>query len=260
MLTQSDLTVSFRGAGLFQTGSAWTHPIRIESTYELIFMVCGTAYIESGGVRRALTKGCLLVLPPHEEHCGYAQSIGATSFYWVHFSPQNKTGRIPLPEFVPDFSAAHLFKELLHYSQLPNCPPYMATSVLTHLLAEIAFASLSQNIPLSKTASEVYEWARINADARLTVQKTAAHFGYNPEHLSRLIRKTYGVGLKPLLTSFTLQRAKELLCNTNYFVKEIAAQLSFPDTVSFVNFYQYHEKTTPTAYRSRYAKTHMNKR
>ena len=127
MLTQSDLTVSFRGAGLFQTDSAWTHPIRIESTYELIFMVCGTAYIESGGVRRALTKGCLLVLPPHEEHGGYAQSIGATSFYWVHFSPQNKTGRMPLPEFVPDFPAAHLFKELLHYSQLPNCPPYMAT-------------------------------------------------------------------------------------------------------------------------------------
>lgn len=110
MLTQSDLTVSFRGAGLFQTDSAWTHPIRIESTYELIFMVCGTAYIESGGVRRALTKGCLLVLPPHEEHGGYAQSIGATSFTGYIFPRKVKRARIPLPEFVPDFPAAIYLK------------------------------------------------------------------------------------------------------------------------------------------------------
>ena len=101
---------------------------------------------------------------------------------------------------------------------------------------------------------------RINASAQLTAQKTAAYFGYHPEYLSKVVKQKFGVGLKSVIDKFIINRANELLDNSVYSVKEIAAMLEFREANLFINFYKYHENTTPTKYRSRNFKTHMNAR
>jgi AraC-like DNA-binding protein len=104
----------------------------------------------------------------------------------------------------------------------------------------------------------VNEWIRVHASATLSVRTVAAHFGYSADHLSRICKKQYGVGAGALIDRFLLSRAKELLCNTDAYVKEIAAALGFATDKAFIGYFKYHEGCFPAAFRARFAKMHMN--
>ena len=56
-----------------------------------------------------------------------------------------------------------------------------------------------------------------------------------------------GVQSSPLLTS-------------NYSIKQLAAYLGWENENQFTHYFKYHEKMSPTQYRSLYVNTHLNKR
>ena len=80
----------------------------------------------------------------------------------------------------------------------------------------------------------------------------------NNEFIAYLIEKQQKV--KNIIDDFLIKRANDYLMNTNYSVKEIASMLEFSDSTAFINFYKYHENTTPTKFRNTYSKIHMNKK
>ena len=94
---------------------------------------------------------------------------------------------------------------------------------------------------------------RINASPKLRITAVAEHYGYNKEHISRLIKKEYGMGMKELINKFIILNSKNMLANTNLSVKEIGALMKFDDATAFVKFYKYHEKMTPTEYRNKFS-------
>lgn len=258
MITLDGTQISFNGAGLFVTDRAWIHPRKTEITYEIIYVVDGEVYIESDGTKFTLKHGDLVILPPHTEHAGYRESSGRTSFYWVHFFAENPLPLVNHSVLTADFHAHHLFRELLHFNNVSKEFVYITEVVLAHILAEISYESKIHTGKNTKLATEIYEWTRINADSKLTVGKIGEVFGYNEEYLSRLIKNTYGITIKKLINSFLINRAKELLSNSNYLVKEISYMLGFDDVSSFINYFKYHEKLSPNKYRSLYSNTHMN--
>lgn len=255
MLTKQDQNVTFVFSGLFKTKESWIHPKRTEQTFELIYVTEGEIFIEENGKPFHLSKGDLCLLRPNRCHYGTKESHGSTSFYWVHFFSEGEM--TAYPGIIRQFPQAYLFKELLHYSSLPECPPFVKNSVLLHLLCTGIFLAES---PKSRLATEVYEWTRINAGGHLTVEDVARQFDYHPEHLSRMIRKEYGLGLKGLIDRFLLTKIKELLCNTNLFIKEIASQTGFSDSSACIKFFRYHEGISPNQYRNLYSSVHMNKK
>lgn len=257
MLDMEGSKLEFVNMGLFVTDEVWLHPERRESTYELVHVVSGTVYLEDGGERHVLQEGSVRLLYPRQMHRGWRESTGRTSFYWAHFTLDGALPDVPVQ--LARFPHASLFRELLHYSTLPGHPPLLPDAILAHILMEMAAEAAEQAGAPSRVAGEVYEWVRINVSAKLTVAATALRFGYHPEHLSRIVRRRYGVGLKALIDDFLIRRAKELLCNTSESVKQIAARLAFDDQNAFIHFYKYHEHTTPARYRNAYHSTHMNR-
>ena len=87
-------------------------------------------------------------------------------------------------------------------------------------------------------AEKLYEWIRINSDARLTVSRVAEHFGYSADHISRICKSRFGVSSKELINRFLLSKAKTLLSNTDKYVKEIAAELNFADDKAFIAYFK----------------------
>lgn len=254
MLTKQDQILSFEYMGLFTTQAHWIHPKRTERTFELIYVVDGEVHMEEEGKEFHLKKGALCLLRPFLCHQGILESTGHTSFFWVHFLSEGDL------EFVPTvmerFCQPGLFKELLHYSNLPNCPGYVVNAILLHLLCS---AVICEDETESRLVKEVCEWTRIHANGNLTVKQVAKRFGYHPEHLSRLVRQQYGIGLKGLIDRYVMLQLKERLCHTNDFVKEIASQCGFRDASACIKFFQYHEGISPNQYRNLYFNTHMNK-
>ena len=214
--------------------------------------------MEEGGPPFKLHKGDLKILLPGVVHGGVYQSVAPTSFYWHHFEISGNISDI-LPErsLFQSISGGGIFPEILHLENL--CGKRAAEPTLLHLLNMLKVAVPGKN-GNERLANRVYEYVRINANASLTAQRTAAYFGYHPEYFSKIVKQKFGAGLKSVIDKFIISRANELLDNSVYSIKEIAAILGFRDTNLFINFYKYHENTTPTKYRNRNYKTHMNAR
>lgn len=83
---------------------------------------------------------------------------------------------------------------------------------------------------------------------------------YSADHVSRICKKNFGMGASALIDRFLTERAKMLLCNTEKYVKEIAAELNFQSDKAFIAYFKYHEKCFPSEFRNRFGQLHMNKK
>lgn len=254
MLIWNQHTLTYAGGGLFTTKLPWVHPERTEETFEIIYMAKGVAHMEENGVPFTLEKGDLKVLIPGLFHRGTKESQPPTEFYWHHFHFTGDLTAFLSGQTLFRGISGGVFPEILHSENTIN--KEAAEPALLYLLTTLMHRS--ENKEQNRLANHVLEWTRINANATLTVSGIAKQFGYHPDHLSRLIKSHCGNGLKDALDRFIIARAKDLLDNSSYSVKEIADVLGFRDSNLFVNFYKYHENTTPTQYRCRNSAIHMN--
>ncbi len=250
-------SITFRGAGLFTSEEDWIHPERTEITYEIIYVTRGDVYMEENGNEFHLSEGQLCILLPGIRHAGTRVTRGV-SFYWVHFS---SNGCLPFQKrFFEKFEGKALFKELLHWNNLPVSPEYLVNATLVRIIAEFAFIAENEALKYNAHAEKIKEWIRINANASLSVKTVADHFGYSPDHVSRLLKANYGIGASKLINRMLMSRARELLSNTGKYVKEIAAELGFSSDKEFIGYFKYHEGHSPTEFRQRFPLTHMNRK
>ncbi len=258
MLKTENGSLAYYGGGLFLTEVEWVHPCRCEETYEIIYMVRGTAFMEEGGTAFTLNKGDLKILRPGVFHSGVQKSAAPTSFYWHHFKISgNESEFLPERFLFQRFSGGGIFPEILHLETL--CGRQAAEPALLYLLNKLKFSGRDES-GIDRLANRVFEYVRANACASLTVEKTAAYFGYHPEYISKVVKQKFGAGLKSIIDKHIINRANDLLDNSAFSVKEIAAMLEFREANLFIHFYKYHENTTPTKYRNRNFKIHMNAR
>lgn len=254
MLCTDLFSVSYCGGGLFTTTLPWSHPERTETTYEMIYVTQGTVHMEENGENFTLQKGDLQILMPGISHSGTLISEPPTAFYWLHFHLAGKADCILSENRLFRNFSSGLFPEILHLENAVG--KTAAEPALLHLLTLLRHTTAHDS--KNRLANRIHEWVRIHASADLTVEKTAIQFGYHPEYISRLVKDNFGVPLKSIINAFLIFRANDLLDNSFYSVKEIAGILGFKDANAFVHFYKYHEGTTPTRYRSRNTRIHMN--
>ena len=258
MLSFDNNEIQFNGMGLFSTNSLWIHPHITEITYEIIYVVAGTVYIEEDEAAYELHIGDMLILKPNVAHRGYQHSTGKTSFYWVHFFAKDIQALTNEKMLFSGINQDYIFKEMLHFSRKENSSPVMTELLLAQFLLHNA-----QDVGDEKSRKlikDVFEWVRINASPALKTTDIAENFCYSVDHLSRLIKKEYGKNLKQLVTDLIIEKSKSLLVNTNWSVKEISASLEFSDANHFLKFFKYHTGNTPSEYRNSYSTTHMNKK
>ena len=248
--------IRFSHAGLFSTEDDWIHPRRIEKTYEIICVTRGTVCIYEEDRVYVAQRGQAILLSPHTVHGG-SEITRDVGFYWVHFTVES--GSLPFEKrFFERFESTYLFRELLHYNNLPKVPDYAVNSLLVHILSELCFISERDTQRYNSLAEQIYELIRTRATAELTVKSVADSLGYSPDHINRICKKYHGVGAGELINRFLLSYAKSLLCNTSKYVKEIASDLKFPNDKAFIGYFKYHEGCSPTEFRNRFGKIHMN--
>lgn len=251
IILENNLKLDFSNMGLFKTESTWSHPHTKTLTYELIFCLAGEIMMYEDESRYTLHEGDLLLLNPNILHGGFADSTGITKFYWLHFRTDNISAwNIPKLSTLPRNTEKD-FREIMHYSQSNNI---IAEMLLAKLLLEISEKKDYKN----KIAFEVREYVRINADKPLTVSSVASHFRFSEDYISKLFKNEFGHNLKSEIIRQRLSFIESLLVNTDDSIKEIARKTSFEDENTFVKFFKYHEKTTPTLFRKKIFKVHMN--
>lgn len=82
-----------------------------------------------------------------------------------------------------------------------------------------------------------------------TLESTAAHFGFHPNYLSRIIREGTGTTFKDLVADGRLSRAAFLLLTTDAPISQIANQCGYTNQSFFYKKFQERYGCTPAAYR-----------
>ena len=85
-----------------------------------------------------------------------------------------------------------------------------------------------------------------------TVKSIAALCHYSEPHLFRLCKTQYGLGPKQKLQKMRIEKAKQLLLDTQWPINELALRLGFSDAHNFSNFFKKFVGVSPKKYRTEY--------
>ncbi len=157
-----------------------------------------------------------------------------------------------------------LFHQLLHLQSSHYYTEQATRYLLTSLLIELAQQNILQF--KSKHDSEhsldklpkILEWIRIHSMKRISLSDVAHEFNYSKEYLARYFKKHMGMSMQQYIYNLKLSKAKELLCESDKTIGEIAETLGFLDEKYFMKLFKKMEDTTPKQYRNAYNRTHMN--
>ena len=255
--TKDDKFFEYEIIGEFQSDGVWIHPTRRIDSYEMIFVIDGTVFIEEDGAEYELNTNDVLILEPGRLHGGTRESTSPTSFYWFHFRTDME---IPGKTYSSGeyYDLKYLLKKLLHITNSHTYPPETADAL--GLCAFCEYTNMVEKAAAGNNAllGKIDEYIRINVQKDIPVAAVAGHFGYNADYIGRMFKKNHGVGLKQYIAAERVKAAKDLLLTTGLSVKEIAAKLGFREENLFIKFFIYHEEISPTRFRNKYVGVHIN--
>ena len=95
--------------------------------------------------------------------------------------------------------------------------------------------------PLS---SQLFSYMESHSDT-ITLSDLAAHFGYHPVYLSRLLPKLFGKNFSSLLLDIRMKKAKILLDHTDLTIEKIAAVLGYSNSSNFYKSFRHYYGKSP---------------
>ncbi|MNC09987.1 HTH-type transcriptional regulator YesS [compost metagenome] len=91
---------------------------------------------------------------------------------------------------------------------------------------------------------------RSEYDQELSLEIIGERLHYNPNYLSSIFKKEYGMTFSEYLMNYRLEMAKKWLVETDMTIKEIAERLQYHNPQNFIRSFRKKEHVTPGAYRT----------
>ncbi|ELD0440783.1 helix-turn-helix transcriptional regulator [Escherichia coli] len=104
----------------------------------------------------------------------------------------------------------------------------------------------------SQVVNDIIRWIDNNIEKPLQVKDVAEHAGYSIWHFQRIFSHYHGVSLGRYLRERRLNRAAELLLNTNMSVYQICLKCGFDSQQSFTRTFTRLFQCSPALYRIKY--------
>ena len=148
-----------------------------------------------------------------------------------------------------------------YIAALLKCNPSVAMEALEkEALAKLILLGLNACRPQENATSTGQERRKaVNAEeilnyiaqnfATATLSDTAAHFGYTPEHLHRIVKKQTGNGFSVFQLSARMSKAAYLLSETNIPIHRIACMLGLSGSEYFCRMFKKYTGVSPREYR-----------
>ncbi len=239
------------------------HIRRTMKLCELIIISEGTLYIHQRE-NMDVHAGEICILPPNEEHYGYASSDFKMN--WVHFYlPEGycldeapASGKISFPlHFKPArLDRIILLANLLESYDRTEQTQHMRDSLITTILAEISllYSQASTDAAHSKRFQTLthFIYSSLHNHVALDVKTVAEAFGYNEKYLYELFRKELHITPHRYITDCKMSIASERLLRTTDKVAAIAEELQYKTAQHFMKQFKKHFGVTPSQFRDQH--------
>lgn len=123
--------------------------------------------------------------------------------------------------------------------------------VQKHMLLQLTKAvaeakSLKAHSPIIR---DILSYLYLNYTQNITLSEFSETYHISPEHLSRSFKKEIGKNISDYIADLRIEKATELLKNTNLTISEISMYVGYSDSNYFVKVFKRHQNMTPSEYR-----------
>lgn len=226
-------------------------PYGIED-YQILYIEEGEGEAFINGSCYTLRANTILFLPPRSEH-NYHPTTNSWKSKFITFNGGGTSFLSTIPAFVQtntsDFDFSKWFKILYKYKYTPNHENSLSVTLYASLLDFKKTSFLSSSGSEEKKNRLMASVHQMSFDYNLSLADVAKTLNMSEEHFCRTF-KTY-TGLRPIeyLNFLKIQRAKELLRNTQRSISKIAELSGFSSPSYFTLLFKRYTGTTPKKYR-----------
>ena len=236
------------------------YPARFHKELEIAFVEEGELEIKIDNIAYTLMQGDLYLVFPNLLHTGKNKEgtritiaivdSGLCASYadvLSHFKPACpvlRKGSFPDPVYDSLRRMAEVNVSERSYRQS------VLMGYLNAMLGEV-FASLELERRNSDNdlVRQLIVYILDNYTSDITLDDVARALNYSKYYISHVISDTFGCNFRPLINSYRVNMAQNLLLSTNKTVGEVAGECGFKNQSSFNRIFLKHTGVTPSSYR-----------
>lgn len=231
--------------------------------FQLLFIINGTGTFESRHCPPTdISAGNVILLFPGEWHSYCSNAETGWDEYWVGFDGLNMRNIMrssffsltkPVFKIGIDDEFISYYKAVINYAEQEAVGyQQVASSIVRHMLGLLYYKnqnSLFSDRDVVEKINQARVIIRENINTHLSPAEVAERLGLGYSWFRKAFKKYAGISPAQFQLQIRLQRAKELLLNTNLSVSEIAYELTFDTPGQFSTFFRQKAGMTPKEFR-----------
>ncbi|MBP1989928.1 AraC family transcriptional regulator [Paenibacillus eucommiae] len=231
----------------------------------LSYLHRGTMKVKIANQEQIISAGTVFIGKPYERQ--YYAKIGEepTESYWLHFTGYGVTELLIKAKLWGDSffvtgindDIPRLFERIIEEEAERQIN---FEHISASLLQELIF-TISRNISIKEQIKDMnpreldlhtsFNLLHKNYAKKLTVTELAAHIGLSTSRYTSVFKQYTGLSPQQYLIQYRLQKAKELINNTQLNIRQIAALVGFDDQMYFSRLFKKYEHMSPIEFRKK---------
>lgn len=240
--------------------------------YLLIYCTKGEGWFVLDNKKYIVPENHFFILPAEQSHQYGSSDQAPWSIYWAHFKgvkasyiSKQLPGVIPIEmdnnSRIGDRIA--FFDELLNVleSETDEATVNYVNLSFNHLMSSFLYVKTYRDAKYAQRKAEntffislATHYMNENIENKLTLSDLASQFGYSESYLYRLFFKETQYAPMNYFLHLKIERACQLLLNTNMKINQVALKLGFDDPYYFSRIFKKIAGSSPKAYRATFAK------
>lgn len=256
-----DMKLSYYYGGKIQLDDTWNKTnIKVQYT-KLYYVLRGRLKIVTDSEVIVGTPNTLILMPAGLRHDQSVPFPDPAEKLWMHFNIEidNKSifDSLPVPlqiKVTDPEKVTSLFYSIFECSQYKDVSGLMMLQ--SHCFALISYylqgAGISHPFYTQNASSSILKAAgymQDNLAAPPSVTELASMFHFNTSYFIRIFRKHMGLSPHQYITHLRMERAKNLLENSNMTIARIARSVGYDDAKHFSKAFKNYTHYSPTMYR-----------
>ena len=260
--------IRFKKAPIAVSETVWEDTLNhIHKEFEIILVLSGSARIKTGVDEFTACKGDMIFVNPMEVHSIYpnkdesylhrcvcfdlslvsdtqiSSSFADGSLTAVHIIKSDRTGYLS-DIFQKLFSVAESCEETL-----PLEAGAYVSLIFAHMIKNGAVSGKSRTGKKSDFYFKVMQYISENYASDISSLDPATEMFYTQSHFCRTFAKNFGIPFSAFLNIYRINKAKELLENSNEKISDVAAGCGFTNFSYFTKCFRKYVGMSPSEYR-----------
>lgn len=247
------------------------HVTRVCKEFVLIFMFERTLYFTEDEHDITLGPGEWYIQVPGLKQEGKTGSP-APIYYYIHFNatgyPCNKNEETSfLSQHISDtsnsnkqiyfpingrFEQQHFKSHLDQLDYLVKRKPLnilKTQAVFLNILDKLSSIDTSSASETHELAFQIMNYIAENFNKPLTLNQLSKEFNYSSDYLVRIVKKYYGITPVRYIQQLRIDKAKDLLANTDYTLSAISREIGYSDVSLLYKAFRNQEGVAPGTWR-----------